>query len=176
MSILSKISVDIDRLDNVALPENQAERDIAADMHDNGDFFKTSYRIAMKIKRALRTKGMTQAQLADIMGADRAMICRYLSGKANMELKTMIKIENALSINIIDRAISQKPKTEVIILKNVYADAQRVTNPYTEHYIKPQRGKATEYFADSAYCMNGGFYKMAVDNNAYVAEPITTYK
>ena len=34
MSILSKISVDIDRLDNVALPENQAERDIAADMHD----------------------------------------------------------------------------------------------------------------------------------------------
>ena len=84
MSKLSEIRFNIDTLDNVALHESQAERDIAADMHDNGDLYKTSYRIAMKIKRALRIKGMTQSQLADIMGADRAMICRYFSGKEKM--------------------------------------------------------------------------------------------
>ena len=66
-----------------------------------------SFRIAMKIKRTLKVKGMTQAQLAETMGMDCAVISRYLSGKVNLELKTIVKIEKALGINIIDREIGR---------------------------------------------------------------------
>ncbi len=100
------MKIDLHRLEQVAVEESKAERTIAMDRKDNGDMYKASFRIAMKIKRALRIKHMTQAHLSELMGVDPAIVSRYLSGKANMELKTIVKIEKALDINIIDREIS----------------------------------------------------------------------
>lgn len=174
MSKGTHIKINFDKLDSVALPESKQECAIAHDLNENGDLYKTSFRIAMKIKRALRIKGMTQAQLADIMGVDSAVVCRYLSGKANMELKTMIKIEKALSINIIDRTISHKqPKTQIIILRDVYADVERMTNTQIENYAVLQKDK-TEQLVNQAY-INKGFISESASNNWCVAEPIISY-
>lgn len=97
------MKIDFDKLDRLAMEESKAERKIAEDFRENRDLYKASFRIAMKLKRALRLRDMTQAQLAGIMGVDRAVISRYMSGKANMELKTIVKLEKVLNINIIDR-------------------------------------------------------------------------
>ncbi len=113
------MKIDLQKLEQKAVGESLAERNIAADRKENGDMYKASFRIAMKIKRALRIKNMTQARLSNLMGVDPAIVNRYLTGKANMELKTMVKIEKALGINIIDREISPK-KQKVLILSNVF--------------------------------------------------------
>lgn len=174
MSKGTHIKIDFDKLDGIAFPESKQERAVALDLNENGDLYKTSFRIAMKIKRALRIKGMTQAQLADIMGVDSAVVCRYLSGKANMELKTMIKIEKALSINIIDRTISRKqPKAQIIILRDVYVDAEKMINSHIENYAILHKDK-TERLGNRAY-INTGFINESASNNWCVAEPIISY-
>ncbi len=118
------MKIDLHRLEQVAEEESRLEREIATDRKENGDMYKASFRIAMKIKRALRMKHMTQAHLSDMMGVDPALVSRYLTGKANMELKTIVKIEKALGINIIDRDISPKKDKEVIILSNAFENVK----------------------------------------------------
>ena len=130
------MKIDLHRLEQVAVEESKAERTIATDRKDNGDMYKASFRIAMKIKRALRIKHMTQAHLSELMGVDPAIVSRYLSGKANMELKTIVKIEKALDINIIDREISPKKKKEVIILSNAFENMESFShNNDDENFI-----------------------------------------
>lgn len=110
------MKIDFDKLDRLTAEEGKAEYRIAEDFRENSDLYKASFRIAMKVKRALRMRGMTQAQLSDIMGVDRAVVCRFMSGKANFELKTIVKLEKILNINIIDREISgRKAKVSVAI-------------------------------------------------------------
>lgn len=77
------MKIDFDKLDRLTAEEGKAEYRIAEDFRENSDLYKASFRIAMKVKRALRMRGMTQAQLSDIMGVDRAVVCRFMSGKAN---------------------------------------------------------------------------------------------
>ena len=130
------MKIDLHRLEQVAVEESKAERTIATDRKDNGDMYKASFRIAMKIKRALRIKHMTQAHLSELMGVDPAIVSRYLSGKATMELKTIVKIEKALDINIIDREISPKKKKEVIILSNAFENMESFShNNDDENFI-----------------------------------------
>lgn len=118
------MKIDLNRLEQVAVDESPIERRIALDRKENGDLYKTSFRIAMKVKRALRMKHMTQVRLSELMGVDTSLVSKYLMGKANMELKTIVKIEKALGINIIDREISPKKKKEVIILSNAFENVE----------------------------------------------------
>ncbi len=130
------MKIDLHKLEQVAVEESKAERKIATDRKENGDMYKASFRIAMKIKRALRMKHMTQAHLSELMGVDPAIVSRYLTGKANMELKTIVKIEKALKINIIDREISPKKKKEVIILSNAFENVETFSqNNEDENFI-----------------------------------------
>ena len=94
--------------------------------------YKASFRIGMMVKRALRMKNMTQARLSELMGVDSSLVSKYLTGKANMELKTIVKIEKALGINIIDREISPKKKKEVIILSNAYEKVETISQNIEE--------------------------------------------
>lgn len=53
-----------------------------------------------------------------------------------MELKTIVKIEKALDINIIDREISPKKKKEVIILSNAFENMESFShNNDDENFI-----------------------------------------
>lgn len=111
------------------------------DEYINSCFYKTSMKIAAKMRRALRLKGMTQTELSRIMGMDPAVISRYLAGKANMELKTMVKIEEALGINIIDRVIAPKIVKGKDISTQPYKQSVIVLNlahPVSHHIEKPE--------------------------------------
>lgn len=118
------MKIDLIKLGQVATEASSEEKALAADRRENGDMYKASFRIAMKIKRALRMKNMTQAVLADLMKMDPAVLSRYLSGKANMELKTIVKFEKALDINIIDREVS--PKKRAVVIMNVFGNTDNV--------------------------------------------------
>ncbi len=100
------MKVNTEKLLSIAVDENEEEWALAEDLRDNGSFYKAPMRIALKIKRALKEKGWTQNQFASKMEVDPATISRYLSGKSNFELKTLIRFEELLGINIINRSIS----------------------------------------------------------------------
>lgn len=59
--------------------------------------------IAAKIGRALRTKNIKNTEFAKMLGVTAANVTRYLSGKTNFELKTLVEIERVLDIRLINR-------------------------------------------------------------------------
>lgn len=52
--------------------------------------------IPIRIRRILKAKGLTQAQLAHLMGVSRPFITTVLSGKTNLTLETIAKLSYAL--------------------------------------------------------------------------------
>lgn len=100
------MKIDKNKLLSIAVKENPEEQALANDLRDNHSLYKTSMRIALKIKRALKEIGITQNQLALKMKVDPAAMSRFLSGKSNLELKTILRFEEELGINIINRSIS----------------------------------------------------------------------
>lgn len=51
------------------------------------------------LKKARKEKGLTMAQLAEIMGKDRVTITRYESGKQNLSTETIADICKALGVS-----------------------------------------------------------------------------
>jgi transcriptional regulator with XRE-family HTH domain len=58
--------------------------------------------LALKIRRILREKGLSQYELAEKMYVSPAQITKILSGKENLGIKTISKIERALGVNLIE--------------------------------------------------------------------------
>ena len=64
------------------------------------------------IKEIRRRKGLTQTQLANLIGVQRAVISKYESGMVEPPIKTLQKIANALGIStyaLLDVEEPQKP-------------------------------------------------------------------
>ena len=72
----------------------------------NIDWTKRSFKIAVRILREIRaqkeTNGMTQKQLAEMMGVTPQYINKVVKGKENLTLETIAKIEQVLGITLIE--------------------------------------------------------------------------
>lgn len=64
--------------------------------------FKIAVRILREIRAQKKVNGMTQRKLADDMGVSPQYINKVLKGKENLTLETIAKIEEVLSITIIE--------------------------------------------------------------------------
>lgn len=72
--------------------------------------------IAAKMRRQLKATDTTRIKLAEALEVTPANITRYLSGDTNFELKTLVQLERALGIEIINRnVIPVKEKNPVVI-------------------------------------------------------------
>ena len=60
-----------------------------------------SFAISDKIDAILTEKGMTQKELAKLMGKNEAEVSRWLGGTHNFTIFTLVKISNALGVDII---------------------------------------------------------------------------
>ncbi len=149
---VTRMHVDLDRFKEISKPESECELAVEKELNENGDLYKASMRIAMKVKRALRIAGITQAVLAEKMGMDPAVISKSLNGKANLELKTLVKLEKALGITIIDRSIS-KPLQQPIYSFKVFTkrkDMQVVSVAYlqSECFKREVKRDVKQYFVN----------------------------
>ena len=66
---------------------------------DNAEIFNL---IGLNIRVERTRKRLTQAQLAELIEVHEKYIGKIEAGKQNITLKTLNKIANALSVNIID--------------------------------------------------------------------------
>lgn len=100
-----RVRIDVDKVNVVARELSGAERSRMDERRRNRHWIAASSAIASKIKRHLKVKGISQLELADMLGITPANVTRYLNGKTNFELKTLVEIERALGVHIIDRDV-----------------------------------------------------------------------
>lgn len=60
-----------------------------------------SFAIADKIAAVLEERGMTQKQLAKLVGCTEPDVCKWLGGTHNFTLKTIARISTALGVDLI---------------------------------------------------------------------------
>ena len=70
-------------------------------LKDNWSWLKYSYAIAIKVRRRMKELEITQKELADKLGCTQQHVSVLLSGKANMTLETIAKLEQSLSFELI---------------------------------------------------------------------------
>ena len=100
-----RVRIDIDKVNVVARELSGTERSRMEDRRKNRHWISASSAIASKIKRQLKVKGISQLELAEMLGITPANVTRYLNGKTNFELKTLVEIERAIGVHIIDREV-----------------------------------------------------------------------
>ena len=78
---------------------------IAQNLRDNWSWLKYSYAIAIKVRHRMKEDGITQKGLAQKLGCTQQHVSVILSGKANMTLETLAKLEQALAFDLIGRTL-----------------------------------------------------------------------
>lgn len=64
--------------------------------------FELSYKVAERLSYVMRMKGMTQRELAEKLGKRESEISKWLSGRHNLTLHTIARIQLAIGENLID--------------------------------------------------------------------------
>ena len=87
---------NIEKLNEIAKPLPGKERQNMEYQIENQDWLMKSVELALKIRRLMREADITQSELARRMKVSPAQIVKILSGKENLGLKTITKVEKAL--------------------------------------------------------------------------------
>lgn len=93
---------NVDKLKQISRPMNDEERYEIEYREKNRDWLALSAKFALTIRHILRIEKMTQKDLANLMGVSSVQITKILSGKENICLQTIAKVEKALGRSIID--------------------------------------------------------------------------
>ncbi len=64
--------------------------------------FEISYLLAARLDVALKEKGITQKQFAQMLGKRESEVSRWLTGRHNFTLRTIALIETKLATNLIN--------------------------------------------------------------------------
>ncbi|MCC8118229.1 MAG: helix-turn-helix domain-containing protein [Bacteroidales bacterium] len=79
-------------------PKIKAEDDFVL---ENIGWIGLSLKVAIRARSVMREKGITQVQLAAWLNVTKAQISKFLSGKENLTLSTIDKLQQALGENLI---------------------------------------------------------------------------
>ncbi len=119
---------NVEKLKAIARPMTPEEKAAMDYRIENADWLQLSATIALKIRKILRQKGISQAELATRLGVTPPQVSKLLSGKINFELKTLVSIQKAIGQTIIDIDFKEEhPSSEQIIKTHVV-----VMTPYVK--------------------------------------------
>ncbi len=101
---------NVDKFREMAKPLDEKGQEEITFRKENRSWLRLSCEIALKIREVLKEKGLTQAELATRMGVTAAQVSKLLSGKMNLELKTIDAIQQALGTSILSVDLSLHPQ------------------------------------------------------------------
>ena len=130
-----RVRIDIDKVNVLARELSDTERRRMDERRKNRHWISASSAIASKIKRQLKVKGISQLELAEMLGITPANVTRYLNGKTNFELKTLVEIERAIGVHIIDREVIPQEAANKPLNVNVTFNIPVDFNPYDEEKV-----------------------------------------
>ena len=126
---------------------------------ENREWLKKSQAIALHILRTLREKNMSQKDLAEILEVSPQQVNKWVKGKENFRLETLVKIETALGTSFISVPKNSVNTTEVV-LKNV--DFQNLTEFKYTSFARNEFQKTTKDDCKIIEMkINGGEYQVA---------------
>lgn len=96
------MAFDLKKLQAVAKPESAEELHEASQRDSNRLWMEKSALIALTMERILRVKGISKKELAEMLDVTPAQISKILSGKENLGLKTICKVEETLHLNLVN--------------------------------------------------------------------------
>ena len=100
---------DVERLKSIARPMTKSEQQEMDERNENRDWMAMSAKFALLVRHILRTTKMTQTELATRMGVSSVRITKILSGKENLCLQTIAKIEKAIGQSLLTFSESTDP-------------------------------------------------------------------
>lgn len=92
---------DVEKLKQMARPMTSDEKQEIENRDKNRDWLSLSAKFALLVRHILRTEKITQTELATRMGVSCAQITKIISGKENLGLQTIAKVEKALGRELI---------------------------------------------------------------------------
>lgn len=93
--------VNNSRLKEVATPLNESARRRMMERKADRYWKAASSAIAVKVRRQLRIWDTSRVKLAETLGVSPVTLTDYLNGTTNFDLRTLVKLERALGIEII---------------------------------------------------------------------------
>lgn len=118
---MEKLRVNVDRLNCVARELTNEERQVMENRRRDRHWMSASSAIASKIKRHLRVNGITNMEFADMLGITPANVTRYLNGRTNFELRTLVEIERVLGLHIINRDVVPRMEKQAVTIQVIYS-------------------------------------------------------
>ena len=95
----------IARLKEHQSPTPSKWRERAEWRQQNKSWLRHSQRIAVKKLEKMDELGLTQKQLAELMGCSQQYVSKVLKGQENLSLETMSKIEECLHISLLQEEL-----------------------------------------------------------------------
>lgn len=93
---------DVEKLKQVARPLTEKERQQIDYQLENEDWLLLSIKIALKIRSQMEALGINQSELARRMSVSPAQVTKILSGRENLSLKTIAKVEAVLDRSLLE--------------------------------------------------------------------------
>lgn len=90
------------RVEAIATKDVSGWRKKAKWRKENRAWLKRSQAIALRVLRSLRSRKMSQKDLAEMMGVTPQHISKIVKGRENLTLETIAKLEAALGIALMD--------------------------------------------------------------------------
>ena len=87
---------------------------------------KKSIKIAIKLNRILRQKGMKQKQLAELLGVSAQQVNKILKGRENLTLDTIERIESVIGVDLI--TILREDEKVVKTVSGEFTDVKSFNN------------------------------------------------
>lgn len=104
---------NLEKLRKTAKPLSAEDRKSLEELEENFEWLAHSAKIALEIRKMLRTRGLSQSQFAVLVGVSDAQISKILSGKENLSLKTISRLEKALEAPLISTPVVKKSTVEI---------------------------------------------------------------
>ena len=98
---------NVEKLKQMSRPMTEKEKKDIDFRMENREWLAVSERLALRLRCILRTEGISQNELAARMEVTPAQVTKILSGKENLGLKTICKIEKAIGQKLIEVATEE---------------------------------------------------------------------
>lgn len=92
---------NLDKLNRILSNKESTWRQEAEWRSTNESWLSDSFNIAVRVLSTLRTKGMTQKELAEKMNVSPQFISKIVKGQENLSLETIAKLSHALGVQLI---------------------------------------------------------------------------
>lgn len=145
---------NVEKLKQMSRPMTEEEKKDIDFRRENREWLAISERLALKLRRILRTEGISQNELAARMEVTPAQVTKILSGKENLGLKTISKIEKAIGQNLIE--VAAEEVQPVVEFENRTVCRSFTAGRFT---VNPQIGSMTRRRSNS--------YSSIVSHNMY---------